>query len=116
MTPMPSDPHSTLAFAQSTEMTDRSRPLRFLCLEDNSRDQELLEALLTSEGIQGEFLHVKTREEFERALQTQNPDLIISDFTLPAYDGMSALALAKRTSPEVPFLFVSGTIGEDRAV
>lgn len=92
-----------------------NRPSRVLFLEDNPADRLLVEALLSAEEIPCEFTYAKTREEFEGALQSIY-DLIISDFTLPAYDGMTALAKAQKIQPETPFIFVSGTIGEDRAI
>jgi two-component system cell cycle sensor histidine kinase/response regulator CckA len=93
-----------------------TRLSRILCLEDNQADRDLLEAMLEAEGIPCGFVYASTREQFEHALQHNTFDLIISDFTLPQYDGMSALAMARKFSTETPFIFVSGTIGEDRAV
>jgi CheY-like chemotaxis protein len=63
-----------------------------------------------------EFTLAKSREEFEVALRRAEYDLIISDFTLPSYDGLTALSLARDVRPEVPFVFFSGSIGEDIAV
>jgi two-component system, cell cycle sensor histidine kinase and response regulator CckA len=89
---------------------------RILCLEDNDCDRELLEMTLTGEGIVCELIQVKTRSDFEAALVQNTFNLIISDFTLPAYDGLSALAAAQKIQSETPFIFVSGTIGEERAL
>jgi len=89
---------------------------KVLCLEDDPSDRELLEMTLTSEGIICEFVHVNTRRDFEAALAQNTFNLIISDFTLPAYDGLSALATARKVQSETPFIFVSGTIGEERAI
>ncbi len=97
-------------------ITPGKKTPRFLCLEDNQTDRDMLEATLTAEGIGGEFLHVKTRGEFEAALVQERFDLIISDYTLPAYDGLTALAAAQKAQIETPFIFVSGTIGEERAI
>jgi len=93
-----------------------NRTNRILCLEDSPSDRELLAALLEEEGIPCGFVFAATQKEFESALEQQPYDLIISDFTLPAYDGMSALALAQKTNSDIPFIFVSGTIGEERAI
>src|SRR6267143_1561194 len=91
-------------------------PLRILHLEDNSHDRQLVEEKLAADGLVCEFIHVAEREQFEARLE-QNPfDVILSDFTLPSYDGMAALAAARKLQPEAPFLFVSGTIGEERTV
>jgi two-component system cell cycle sensor histidine kinase/response regulator CckA len=99
-------------------MTHKSsdKPVRILCLEDNPSDRELLEATLKADGLVCEFLHVKTQAEFETALRQKPFDLIISDFSLPAYDGMTALAAARKVLLETPFIFLSGTIGEERAI
>ena len=93
-----------------------NRSSRILCLEDNPCDRELLEAMLSDEGIPCGFDYATTRREFESALEQNTYDLIISDFSLPSYDGMSALATARKMQTETPFIFVSGTIGEERAV
>ncbi|HXT38944.1 MAG TPA: response regulator [Candidatus Angelobacter sp.] len=93
-----------------------SSELRILHLEDNRTDAELLQTILEAEGVNCAIRRVETREAFESALQEQPFDLIISDFTLPSFDGLSALAVARQVRPEVPFIFVSGTIGEESAV
>jgi PAS domain S-box-containing protein len=93
-----------------------SSSLRILHLEDNATDGELVSALLTEEGIDCEIHRVDTRAAFEVALNQERFDLIISDFTLPSFDGLSALALARERCPDAAFIFVSGTIGEEVAV
>src|SRR5579859_1546850 len=92
------------------------RPLKILYVEDNLGDRSLVARALKADGLKCELNCVKTRREFDAALETAVFDLIISDFTLPAFDGMSALKAARVFQPEVPFLFFSGTIGEERAV
>ncbi|MFA6960991.1 MAG: response regulator [Opitutaceae bacterium] len=92
------------------------RPLRILHLEDKSFDQELVRRALLNKGIDCEFVYVRSKAEFETALSREKFGLILSDFTIPGYDGSAALTLAQATCPEVPFVFVSGTIGEDRAI
>ncbi len=69
-----------------------------------------------ADGLICDLIHAKTREEFEGALAQGTFDLIISDFSLPSYDGMTALATAQRVQKQTPFIFVSGTIGDERAV
>src|SRR5688500_392043 len=91
-------------------------PLRILQLEDNLMDCQIVQEVLTANNLVCEFVLAHNREEFESALAQKKFDLIISDFALPSYDGMSALALVHEVQPETPFLFVSGTIGEERAV
>src|SRR5438445_5462387 len=95
--------------------TETKRPLRVLHLEDNARDCELVAAVLARDGLKCEIVYARSRPEFEAALDKGRYDLIISDFTMPAYDGAAALLAARQKQPETPFLFVSGTIGEDRA-
>jgi PAS domain S-box-containing protein len=92
------------------------RVLRILHLEDDVRDAELVAATLVAAGVRFEAQRVETRAEFEHALRTGDFDVIFSDYTLPAYDGPAALAFARDSRPEVPFILVSGTVGEDAAV
>lgn len=92
------------------------RPLKVLYIEDNLGDRTLVARALKADGLKCELNCVKTRQEFDTALESVAFDVIISDFTLPAFDGMSALKVARGFQPEVPFLFFSGTIGEERAV
>jgi PAS domain S-box-containing protein len=102
---------------QSSNVSHTSGPvLRILHVEDNPADADLVQALLASEGIACVIRQVETRTEFEAALEESSFDLIISDFTLPSFDGLSALEIARQKSPRVPFIFVSGTIGEEIAV
>jgi DNA-binding response OmpR family regulator len=89
--------------------------LRILNLEDNARDAELTEAMISARWPQCHFIRVDTREEFVSALD-EDLDIILSDYTMPGFSGRDALLLAREKRPEVPFLFVSGTIGEDAAV
>ena len=90
--------------------------LRFLYLEDKARDRELVAAAFAAEGVACEIIPARNREEFEAALARRNIDLILCDFSLPSYGGAQALAAARKLLPETPFIFVSGTIGEERAV
>lgn len=91
-------------------------PLRILHLEDDPRDAELVRMMLKNNGIVAEIDRVETREEFEAALKAGQYDLIISDYTLPKFDGQTGLAIAKQLAPETPFIFLSGTMGEDAAI
>jgi PAS domain S-box-containing protein len=92
------------------------RPVRVLHLEDNEKDRFLVAELFRVNRLMGEVFPVKSHEEFAAALKSARYDLIISDFTLPSYDGASALSLARELQPEIPFIFFSGTIGEEVAV
>ena len=97
-------------------MAEFARTLRILDLEDDPLDTELVQAKLAEDGITCEIIRVETREEFVIALESDDLDFIFSDYSLPAFDGLSALELAKEIRPEVPFILVSGAIGEDRAI
>jgi PAS domain S-box-containing protein len=90
-------------------------PLRILLLEDDPNDAELIHELL-AEHIVCKLTRVETCAEFVAALEYSGIDLILADYKLPAFDGLSALHLALRERPEVPFIFVSGTVGEDVAI
>ncbi|MGA9121482.1 MAG: PAS domain S-box protein [Bacteroidota bacterium] len=90
--------------------------LRILHLEDDPQDAELVRSLLEGEGLVPDVVRVDTREGFRAALSHGQFDLIVSDFTLPTFDGKSALAMARELAPETPFIFVSGTMGEDAAI
>src|SRR3984893_13854901 len=90
--------------------------VRLLCVEDVETDAELVVLRLRQDGIQCDYTRVETEEAFVAALREHKYDVILSDFSLPQFDGMSALALASRELPDIPFIFVSGTIGEERAI
>lgn len=91
-------------------------PLRLLLLEDNPVDADLITATLTEGGIPCQSRLVDTRQAFVAALKEGQTDLILADYSIPGFDGFSALTLARQHRPEVPFMFVSGTIGEDLAI
>ncbi len=89
--------------------------LRILNLEDNQEDSELVQARLEGEGIECDLVRVETREDFIAAIEGDGFDLILADYSLPSFDGLSALELAQRKCPELPFIFLSGAIGEEFA-
>lgn len=90
--------------------------IRVLIAEDNRGDAELNLRELRRAGLAVEHRIVDSEQEFERELGEFAPDVIVSDFTMPKFDGMAALALAHRQAPDTPFIFVSGTIGEEYAI
>lgn len=92
------------------------KELKILMIEDVPADAELELRELKRAGIAYVTRRVETESDFRRELGEFMPDLILSDFTLPTFDGMSALKVAQELRPETPFLFVSGTIGEERAI
>jgi PAS domain S-box-containing protein len=90
--------------------------LRILHLEDDPPDAELVEETLASDGILCQVTIVQTEADFTASLGDGRFDLILADYTLPAFDGLSALSIARRDSPDVPFIFVSGTLNEEIAI
>ncbi|MBD2304295.1 response regulator [Chroococcidiopsis sp. FACHB-1243] len=90
--------------------------LKFLILEDSILDAELITALLAESEIECESIQVKTRSEFQAALERGGFDLILSDYSLPGFDGISALVMARQLCPDVPFIFVTATMGEEVAI
>src|SRR6266511_4105151 len=97
-------------------MNSPERAVKALLLEDNPRDAALVTALLEQDGLDFDLHHVTTGEEFAAALQTAVFDLIISDYSLPSFNGFAALALRQKVAPGVPFVLFSGAIGEEHAV
>jgi two-component system cell cycle sensor histidine kinase/response regulator CckA len=91
-------------------------PLRLLHLEDNQADVDLVEASLREAGIPCRSHRVDTKQTFLKALQQGGFDLILADYAVPAFDGAAALALARKLCPEVPFIFISGTLVEESAI
>jgi PAS domain S-box-containing protein len=92
------------------------KALRILHLEDDPRDAELVETILQDQGLQCDITCVKTRQDFESILAEQNFDLILSDYGLPGYDGFAALNAVRTKDRNVPFILLSGTLGEEQAV
>jgi two-component system, cell cycle sensor histidine kinase and response regulator CckA len=90
--------------------------LRILHLEGDPLDAALIESSLSAAGINCAIHRVQNREDFVAALQHGGVDLILSDFTLPAFDGFSAIDIVKNQWPDLPVIIVSGTLGEERAV
>src|SRR5579884_1508662 len=91
-------------------------PLRVLQLEDNPTDAELITATLAEGGIPCEADRVETRADFLAALKRGGYDMILADYSLPSFDGISALAIARELRPDIPFIFVSATLGEELAI
>ncbi|MCJ2034257.1 hybrid sensor histidine kinase/response regulator [Methylobacterium sp. J-068] len=93
-----------------------SEPLRILLLEDSDLDTELLGGVLDDLGHPYDLDRVMTQADFTRAAAARAHHLILADYVLPTFDGLSALAIARVQCPGTPFVFVSGTLGEDVAV
>jgi diguanylate cyclase (GGDEF)-like protein len=90
--------------------------LRLLMLEDVPAEAELEVRMLRQAGIVCDPRVVETERDLLKQLDEFNPHLVLSDFTLPGFDGLAALGLVRERRPDIPYIFVSGTIGEERAV
>ena len=97
-------------------MEDMEKELRILLLEANQSDAKLVEEELRRAGLSFISKRVETRQEFEDSLKSFSPDLVLSDYWLPTFDGLSALSMTMELSPGTPFIFVSGASGEELAV
>jgi PAS domain S-box-containing protein len=91
-------------------------PIRILHLEDRRADALLVRSVLDAEGTDCEIVNVDTREAFIEALKTGAFDVILSDYALPSFNGVAALRIAHESNPDLPFIFVSGTMGEELAI
>jgi PAS domain S-box-containing protein len=90
--------------------------VRILLLEDDSHDAGLIAEILEANDFTCRIRRVQDRVEFLAALEDGSFDLILSDHRLPSFDGLSALHLALSARPDIPFIFVSGTLGEEAAI
>lgn len=93
-----------------------ARPIRILHIEDDLNDAELIASFMSAEGLSFDIFRIDSREEFLSALEECSYDVILADFSLPSFDGFSALRIAAEKCPDIPFIFVSGAIGEEMAV
>jgi signal transduction histidine kinase/DNA-binding response OmpR family regulator len=90
--------------------------LQLILLEDSPLDAELIYKTLAEGGIGCELIVVQSRTDYVKALETKTFDLILADYSLPGFDGLLALQIARRLYAEVPFIFVSGALGEELAI
>jgi DNA-binding NtrC family response regulator len=90
--------------------------LHILHLEDDLYDAALVQATLREGGILCSITRLETHPSFVAALAQGEIDLILADYSLPSFDGLSALIIAQKHRADVPFIFVSGTLGEDQAI
>ena len=93
-----------------------AQPLGILHLEDSDLDAELIEAELDRLGHPVRIVRVMDREAFAAEAHPERHDLILADYVLPTFDGIAALGIARKQCPDIPFVFCSGTLGEDVAV
>lgn len=91
-------------------------PVRILILEDNPTDAELAEYTLKTAGINFVSRVVETEREYRHAINEFSPEIIISDYDLPAFTGSDALSIAKELRPDLPFILYTGAMGEERAI
>lgn len=92
------------------------KKFRVLHLEDNSNDAILVSSILEAEGLECEIDLTDKKIEFEKLLNANHYDIILSDYSLPNFSGAEALKIARKEKPDIPFIIISGTIGEDAAV
>jgi two-component system, NarL family, sensor histidine kinase UhpB len=95
--------------------TDSIASLRFVLLEDDPNDAELIQLELGRNGFAVGWRHVASEKDFREALTSSRVDLVLADYTLPGFDGLAALKITQKLCPGVPFIFVSGSLGEERA-
>jgi signal transduction histidine kinase len=93
-----------------------SLALRIVLVEDSAADVALIRHLLRPTGRQIELIAVETEKQFRTELCLRPPDLILSDYHLPAFDGRAALEISKELAPRTPFIFVTGVLGEEIAI
>ena len=115
--PKPEDASGTpTADPHRPEPALQPRELRILLLEDNAPHAELVEHFLRDSGLRFQITRVETRDAFIEQIEHHQPDMILSDYALPSFDGYAALAIAKEKVPNIPFIFVTGTMGEEVAI
>ncbi|MDI1302311.1 MAG: EAL domain-containing protein [bacterium] len=92
------------------------KAIRILLLEDSPEDAELIQAELIRGGLDIEIHNVASEEQFITSLVSFKPDIILADYTLPGLDGMTALTIRNERACDTPFIFVTGSLGEERAI
>ena len=92
------------------------REIHILMLEDDDADAALEQHTLREGGVRFSLTRVQTEADFSRELDRNPPDVILSDYSMPGFDGLAALNIAKKKRADIPFIFVTGTMGEDVAI
>jgi two-component system, NarL family, sensor histidine kinase UhpB len=114
-------PSNRTAVTRSAALDDVSQTsaeaqLQVVILEDNPSDAELIELELSRNGLIAQCTLAVSAAEFIAVLKLGEPDLVLADYTLPGFDGMTALRQFREMHPDAPFIFVSGSLGEERAI
>src|SRR6266581_7333023 len=91
-------------------------PVQLLFVEDSEMDAELSVRALEQGGFDVSWARVQDEADLKQALRSSKPQAVLSDFSMPGFDGIQALRVVKKLAPDVPFIFLSGTIGEERAI
>lgn len=97
-------------------MEEIDDPIQILHLEDDESDSQFVQIWMRKEGIKYSYFLADNEDSYKEILATQKIDIILSDYHLPSYNGSEALSLAKTKYPHIPFIFVSGTMGEEVAI
>jgi two-component system sensor histidine kinase/response regulator len=98
------------------ETKSKQRLIRLLHIEDDPDDALFVSRMLECAGISCDVVRARAYEDYLAALESEKFDIILSDYSIPSYDGLSAMALAREKQPTTPFLFVSGAMGEEAAI
>ncbi|HWQ93653.1 MAG TPA: response regulator, partial [Clostridia bacterium] len=85
-------------------------------VEDEPHDAALVQHTLKQGGFEFAFKRVETQKTFLEELDRFSPSIILSDHGLPAFDGFTALSLAREKAPDIPFIFVTGSLGEEMTI
>ena len=109
--------HDRLVAQPNDRTESRARdPVRILLVEDVPTEAEITIRQVRKGGIACTWHRVETESALRDALRDFQPNIILSDFSLPQFTGLGALGVAREVAPDLPFIFVSGTIGEERAI
>src|SRR5262249_11350965 len=103
-------------FRRSFSPLPMTKNLHVLLLEDDLADAELIKFTLGQSGLPHLLERVEGREDYRQSLEKSRPDLSLSDYNVPGFGGLEALDLARALTPDTPFIFVTGTLGEERAI
>jgi CheY-like chemotaxis protein len=89
------------------------KDIRILLLEDDIKDAELVKFALDQDGLTFQLKRVDSEGEFLSQMEQLKPDIVLLDYTVPGFDGLKALSIAQQKYPDIPFIFVTGTLGEE---